>query len=133
MGFKPASVYMSVILCINNFKCEYLHRQWADHNKILAEESLESLGPSKATLCFGPDRTRTLISMATDSFHTVIMEKSCVHSSVYIFDWIFFILANNQDNHKISDGFEIRPDPTKDRGVSCPRTSRKIPIYMYKY
>ena len=30
------------------------------------------------------------------------------------FDWIFFIIAGNKDNHKISDKFEIRPDPTTD-------------------
>ena len=34
----------------------------------------------------------------------------CDHSSAFIFDWIFFILAGNKDNHKISDGFEIWPD-----------------------
>ena len=26
------------------------------------------------------------------------------------FNWIFFILAGNKDNHKISDGVKIRPD-----------------------
>ena len=33
---------------------------------------------------------------------------------------IFFILAGNKDIHNISDEFEIRPDRTKDCGVSCP-------------
>ena len=36
------------------------------------------------------------------------------------FDRIFFILAGNEDIHNISDEFEIRPDRTKDCGVSCP-------------
>ena len=36
------------------------------------------------------------------------------------FDRIFFILAGNEDIHNISDKFEIRPDRTKDCGVSCP-------------
>ena len=31
-----------------------------------------------------------------------------------------FILAGNEDNHKISDEFKIRPDPPSDGGVSCP-------------
>ena len=31
-----------------------------------------------------------------------------------IFDWFFFILAGNKDNHKISNGLEIRQDPTRD-------------------
>ena len=33
-------------------------------------------GGGKAALCFGPDRIGTLVSMATDSFHRVIMGKS---------------------------------------------------------
>ena len=47
-------------------------------------------------------------------------EKCCEHSSAYIFDRIFFILAGNEDSHKISDVFEIRVDLTMDCGVSCP-------------
>ena len=31
--------------------------------------------------------------MATDSSHRVVIEKCCQHSSPFIFDWIFFILA----------------------------------------
>ena len=30
----------------------------------------------KAALGFGPDRIKTLVSMAADSFHGVIMEKT---------------------------------------------------------
>ena len=33
---------------------------------------------------------------------------------------ILFILVGNNDIHKSLDEFEIRPDPTKDYGVSCP-------------
>ena len=44
------------------------------------------------------------------------------------FDRIFFILAGNEDTHNISDEFEIRPDRTKDCGVSCYWASGKIPI-----
>ena len=46
--------------------------------------------------------------------------KCCDHSSAFIFYLIFSILAGNKDNHKISDGFEIRPDQTLDRGISYP-------------
>ena len=49
-------------------------------------------------------------------------------SGPLIFDWIIFILAGNKDNHKVSDGFEIRLDQTSDYGVSCPLGSGKIPI-----
>ena len=38
-------------------------------------------------------------------------EKCCEHSSSIIFNLIFYILAGNKDNHKISDGFEIRSYP----------------------
>ena len=74
----------------------------------------------KAALGFGPDRIGTRVSMATDSSHRVIMGKCCKHSSAFIFDRIFFILAGNETIHNISDEFEIRPDRTKDCGVSCP-------------
>ena len=36
------------------------------------------------------------------------------------FDWIFFILAGNEDIYNISDKFKIWPERTKDCGVSCP-------------
>ena len=40
--------------------------------------------------------------------------KPCGHSSSFIFDLIFFILADNENNHSILNGFEIRQDPTRD-------------------
>ena len=33
---------------------------------------------------------------------------------------ILFILAGNEDMHKILDEFEFRPDRATDYGVSCP-------------
>ena len=77
-------------------------------------------GGGKAALGFEQDRIGTLVSMATDSSHWVIMRKIRKHSSVFIFDRIFFILAGNQDINNISDEFEFQPDSTKDCGVSCP-------------
>ena len=85
-------------------------------------------GGEKVALGFGPDRIGTLVAMATDSSHRVIMGKCCEHSSAFIFDRIFFILAGNENIHNISDEFEIRPDRIKDCGVSCPWASGKIPI-----
>ena len=38
----------------------------------------------------------------------------------FVFDWIFFILAGNENMHKIFDEFELQLDPTTDYGVSCP-------------
>ena len=43
--------------------------------------------------------------------------KCFEHSSTSIFDSIFFILAGNKDNYKVSDELEIRLDPTMDCGV----------------
>ena len=36
------------------------------------------------------------------------------------FDPILFILAGNEDMHKMSDEFEFRPDRITDYGVCCP-------------
>ena len=72
-------------------------------------------GGGKAALGFGADLIRTLVSMATDSSHRVIMgEKGVITFSR------LFLLAGNYDIHKSLHEFEIRPDPTKDNRVSCP-------------
>ena len=43
--------------------------------------------------------------------HRLIMgEKCCWHSSAFIFDWIFFILVGNQDNHKSLGEIEFQPE-----------------------
>ena len=74
----------------------------------------------KAVLGFGPDWIKTLVSLATDSSHRVIMEKRCCHFFSAVFHPILFILAGNDDMHGSLDKFEIQPDRTKDCGVSCP-------------
>ena len=77
-------------------------------------------GWGKAALSFRPDRIRTLVSMATDISHRVIMGEKLVNTLAPSIDLIFFILAGNKDNHNISDEFKIQPDQTKDCRVSCP-------------
>ena len=52
--------------------------------------------------------------------HLKIDGYCCDHSSTFIFDWIFFILAGKKVNRKSLDAFEIWPDQTFDFGVSCP-------------
>ena len=74
----------------------------------------------KAALGFGPDRIRTLVSMATESSHRVIMEKTVSPLFLGCFSSDPFILAGNDDMHESSDEFEFRPDWTRDCGVSCP-------------
>ena len=46
--------------------------------------------------------------------------KRCLHLFSVVFDPILFVLAGNEDMHKISDELEFRPDRTTDYGVSCP-------------
>ena len=77
-------------------------------------------GGGKAALGFDADQIRTLVSMATDSSHRVIMGKGRHHVFLTVFDRILFILAGNDDIHKSLHEFEIRPDPTTDNRVSCP-------------
>ena len=78
------------------------------------------LGEGKASLGFGPDRIRTLVSMATDSPHRVIMGKTASSRFLNVFDRILFNLAGKDDMHESVDDFEIWPDSTTDYGVSCP-------------
>ena len=40
------------------------------------------------------------------------MGKCCLHASSFIFDWIIFKVAGNQDRHKSSDEFDFGPDQT---------------------
>ena len=75
---EPASVRAcvrrSVRASVNTFKHEYICNQLADWNESLSEASL---GWGKGfTVDFDPDWIRTLVSMATDSSHIVIMGKT---------------------------------------------------------
>ena len=74
----------------------------------------------KAALGFGLNWIKTLVSMATNSSHRVIMEKQCFHFFSAVFHPILFILAGNDDMHGSSQEFEIQPDLITDCGVSCP-------------
>ena len=65
-------VCVSGCVSVDIFKLQYLCNQWANRNEILSEPSL---GWGKAELGCGPDRIGTLVSMATDSSHRVIMGK----------------------------------------------------------
>ena len=94
---------------VHTFKHKYLCNQLPDLNEILSEASL---GWGKASVGFDPDRIRTLVSMATDSSHRVIMGKTASSR--------FLNLAGNDDMHESLDEFEIWPDSTTDYGVSCP-------------
>ena len=58
--------------CVNIFKLEYLHNQWANRNEILSEPSL---GWGKGCIRFWARSDRNSGVMATDSSHRVIMGK----------------------------------------------------------
>ena len=77
-------------------------------------------GGRKAALGFGADLIRTLVSMATDSSHRVIMGKRASSRFLGCFNRILFILADIYDIHKSLHEFKIRPDLTTDNRVSCP-------------
>ena len=77
-------------------------------------------GGGKDSVVFDPDWIRTLVSMATDSSHRVIMGKTASSHFLECFDRILFILADNDDMHESLDEFEIWPDSTTDYRVSCP-------------
>ena len=76
------------------------------------------------SLKFG--QIRLLVSMAT--YRVKMEKKRCCHFFLPVFYPILFILAGNDDMHKSSEEFKIRPDPTTDCGVSYPLASEKIPI-----
>ena len=83
----------------------------ADHNQILSEASLWW---GRATLSFGTDRIRTLVSMATDTSYRVMMGKTVSSGFSTIFDKNLFILVGKNNIHKSLNVFKIRPDRTTD-------------------
>ena len=61
---------------------------------------------------FGQIRPRTAELAALERLEksplTYNWEKSCEHSSAFIFNWIFFILAGIEDMHESLDEFEFQ-------------------------
>ena len=72
----------------------------------------------KASVGFDPDQIRTLVSMATDNSHKVIMVKTASSRVLECFDRILFTLAGNDGMHDSLDEYEIWPDSTTGYGVS---------------
>ena len=52
--------------------------------------------------------------------HRLIMEKCCIHASLFIFDQIIIKVAGNQDRHISLDEFDFGTDQTTHFGVACP-------------
>ena len=64
-------------------------------------------------LGFGPDRIRTLVSMAAYSSHRAIMGGTLVTTIAPSFLSGSSLLLQVTDSYKISDGLEIWQDPTR--------------------
>ena len=73
----PASVWMDGWMCIHTFKLTlYFINISATSGPISIKFKLKhQWGGGKAALSFGQDRIRTLVSMATDRSHRVIVGK----------------------------------------------------------
>ena len=81
----------------------------------------------KAAWVFGADQFKTQFSMATDSFHRVIMKKNRRHHVFpNVFAWILFILAGNYNMNQNLDEFEIWPDSTTE--LAALECMKKYPI-----
>ena len=85
-------------------------------------------GGGKPALGLGPDRIRTLVSIAIDSSHRLKMGETVLSRFLSCFDRILFILAGNDDIHKSLDEFKIRPDLTPDQ-----RASRKSMLPLFSW
>ena len=112
MGLEPASVHAFTLSNMNISETGglmaikfYMKHHW---------------GGGKAALGFGADLIRTLVSMATDSFHRVVWGKGRHHVFSAVFNRTLFILAGNYDIHKSLHEFKIRPDLTTDNRVRSP-------------
>ena len=79
-------------------------------------------GGGKASVGFDPDRIRTMVSIATDSSHRVIIGKRRHHVFSNVFDRNLFILAGKDDMHE-SFG-RIRPRTTE---LAAVERMKKIP------
>ena len=76
------------------------------------------------SLKIGPIRLRTAEFTALDCLTKIPYTYNgrnvvITLDSTFIFDWIFFILAGNEDNHKRLREVEFQADSTTDSGVSC--------------
>ena len=79
-------------------------------------------GVGKASVGFDPDRIRTLVSMATDSSHRVIMGKNGVitFSRMFVIGSFSYLQVTMTCMRESLDEFENWQNSTTDCGVSCP-------------
>ena len=105
------------------FELEYLWDQLANLDQILC---VASLGVMKGCIMFwGRLDQNSGVHGNRKPPLTYNGENSV---STFAYDPILFILAGNEDMHKISDEFEFRPDRTTVYRVYCPWAYKKFPI-----
>ena len=75
MGLEPASVRPSVRVCVRAPTLSNMDISETSRPIIIKFHQMHHWGGGLTALGFGPDRIRTLVSMATDSSHRVIMGK----------------------------------------------------------
>ena len=78
---------------------------------------------SRSSLTFGQIGPLTTELAALERIkisHSLIMGKCCLYASSLIFDRIIIKGAGNQDRHKSSNEFDLRPDQTTHFEVTCP-------------
>ena len=109
----------------HTFELEYLRSQSANVDQILC---VTSLGWGKYCRRFWGRLDQN------SGFHgnrkpplTYNGGKWCLPLVSVLFDPILFIIADNENMHKILDEFKIRPDRTTDYGVSCPWGLKNFP------
>ena len=114
---------------LHTFKLEYLWTSWP----ILIKLCVASLGWGKGCVRFWSRLDQN------SGFHgnrkpplTYNGENDVSTFSWLFFDPILFILAGNEDMHKISDKFQFRPDRTTDYRVSCPWASKIFLIDLWE-
>ena len=113
--------------------CNNLHRLIYGRNVVNTLAFSFMIGSSsflQVTRTFQPDTTAdswVICPLASK----ILMYNVVTTLERFIFDRIFFILAGNKEIYNISNEFKIRPDRTKDCGVSCPWASGKISINLY--
>ena len=103
------------------FELEYHWGQLANLNQILC---VASLGVGKGCIMFwGRLNQNSCVHGNRKSPLIYNGENSVSTFSLLFLIWSFFVLAGNEDMHKISNEFEFRPDRITDFGVSCPWAS----------
>ena len=106
----------------HTFELEYLWSQFANLDQILC---VASLGCWKSCIWFWGRWDQN------SGFHgnrkPELTYNWCLPIFLVVFDLILFILAGNEDMHKISDEFQFQPDRTTDYGVSCPWGLKNLP------